>query len=207
MGLTVAEKEHFKTRIDARVKELESQLFAVDSTWERDLQKKAVQHVESHFGINPDMAELSKLRDEFDRIQEKIAEKEREIVAKMRGLELADVSPTRTSYYRPGNDVFMRYPGDSAKIMQEHVEHVFRRFRRAHPIGERLDKLEDMRMEFHDAITTAGTHAQLAAVWNNVKEKLEIFESDDARQLRKVSTKRTRSSKEPTTVNSTADSA
>lgn len=198
MGLTITEKEHFNKRVKDRVSLLTDQIKASDPTWKRDLQSQAIEFVEEQFGVQADMGLLEKLRDEQVSLATRVTDVERRIVATMRGLHPADcpIDDNRNvggyRYNSPSEipKTFQRYPGDAQKYMQAYCKYHLKQLKAAHPIGAQLEKLDDLRIDFEDEIAAAGSHKQLQDVWAKIKEKLGIFDADEKRQPRKVSTAR-----------------
>jgi len=208
MGLTITEKDHFKQRLTARVEELSDILKSQDPAWRRDVQAAAIKLVEERFDVQGDMEDLMNLRQVASELRTEIAEKEQLIVSKMRGIAqedlpaMSDQEGTNSrrqrydSYANDDNDNdFQRYPGQAKKYMQALVKRRSSEMVAAHATGGKLQKLKKMCFEFEDQIATAGTHNQLAAVWENIKTKLDIFDKDTPRTPRKVTTTRAKAAK------------
>ena len=53
MGLTVAEKDHFRKRLAARCKELRTKIEQTQPEWKRDCMEQATKVIEDHFGVEP----------------------------------------------------------------------------------------------------------------------------------------------------------
>jgi hypothetical protein len=199
MGLTVSEKEHFKKRVQSRVADLTADLKSKDPAWKRDLQKLAVEQLEEHFGVQELMQQLIKLRQKREQLDSKIAEVSQEIVSQMTGNKPEDL-PTMADQQRAQNrysygnaelrDHFKRYPGEASKLMQDYSKRQLKALVAAHPVGAKLKELEELRMDFEDRITTAGTHNQLNAVWQEIQERLGVFVEETGRLPRRVSTAR-----------------
>lgn len=206
MAVAANDKDHFKNRLHAHVKELKARIAGRDATWERDITKQAQELAEKRFEVEPLLKELAKLKAEKARLETAITDKESEIVEQMTGRKSQDVSAaprTRSNYYgrneEEDTDEFGRYPGVAKDIMRRQAAHEVEVLKEAHPVASKLKAL-DTRCELAvDKIMFAASHNQMGEIWRDVCVDFGMITETNDRQPRKVNTNR-KSNKETVTA-------
>lgn len=198
MALTVTEKDHFRNRLRDKVAQIKAALEAENVAWRKEVREHAVAQLERQYGIQDQLAELQELRAAAARAGEKVRAAEEALVATMRGLAPEDVKITQRTarpYSLNSADYFARYPHPASGWMNAHCEQLVKALTRSHPVGAKLADLEELHFEIQDEIAAAGTHKQIAEVWERAKLKFDLVDEGGKRRSRKIDTTRAASKK------------
>lgn len=167
MGLTVTEKEHFKDQLTSRVDQLISNIKGENATWERDLLSKATTLTEDRFVVVKLMHTLSELKSRRDNLNNLIEETKNALVLRIVGQQ-ADDAPSDEYGRCSAGEHYQRYPRAVRPAMRAQVDYELSKLKEAHPIGQRIIWLQEMRRDYMDKLNMAGSHKQLQEVWAGV---------------------------------------
>jgi len=150
-----------------------------------------VKRVETQFGVTDKMTQLAQLTADSTRLSGRIGILKSEIIAVMEGLRPEDLSTNQIdgpSYNRrSADDVFRRYPGSAAALMEDCVKACEVEAKAQHPIGMQLAAIDAVARTSEDNLTTVGTHRQLQDAWEQIQDALDMAGSPTTRPPRRVS--------------------
>jgi hypothetical protein len=168
MGLTVAEKEHWKTRIAKRIDAKIERIKAQDPTrFDAHERVARVAALES-LGLDDAMAELEAARAAEAAAAKRVNFAMRTVVAALRKVPESDVSDSSYNYYGAHG----MPPEVTKAIDQRAAAHLTDRLK-ADPIGQSVLALEAEKDQLIDTVWLATSPAQIKQLWTEVLKRLD----------------------------------
>lgn len=167
MGLTVAEKEHWKERLAHRIeRKIQALVTQTDSTFLTKLDDKCHQLVKERYGVVSDLAKADQLEESSRRDAELSREMYAAILRKLNGL-------TKSSYINPYNCQSEIKVAIRNLAVNERAELL-----RESELGRKILKLEQEKEELLDTIWLATSPKQIKDLWEAVGELVDEDSTD-----------------------------
>jgi len=185
MGLTVAEKDHFRKQLQSRTDQLIENLKGGNPTWERDLVAQAELKAEEVLNTRELLDQLAALEVQRVAIVETASRLTNDLTERITGMQAGNVPTSHRHRYGEPED-YMQYPDAARDAFRGQVKYEREMLMLAHPIGAEIVRIRDLCRDHTNAISMAGSHKQLQEAWAKVLEVLDGVEPDqrNARNVR-----------------------
>lgn len=184
----MTEKDHFKSQAEARIARIRESLIADDPAFDVKLRAGAEADVLKSLDLENMLLQAEELEARKQQLDEDIALFGKTVAGKVLGKQpgmVADADLNKNGYRR--NDTIPHdlddLPDKVKEVLTTRITALFNSRRRAHPVGQKIQKCEDALDNIKNAIMAASTHAKLETAWKAFEEETTALQ-DDARQVR-----------------------
>jgi hypothetical protein len=162
MGLTVAEKTHWRDRIEAKINRRIERVLATEPGLMDRVKREARNRAIASLGLAEFQAELDQLAEQKDALDTRERRARRSILARLRGVDVEDVEER----YYGGRDQEV----DTAigKRQGVHEDELLA----ADELGRQVLRLRAEKDRLHDTVWLACSPAQIKQLWLNVNTLL-----------------------------------
>jgi hypothetical protein len=163
MGLTVAEKEHWKDRIARKIDKKIETIKAHEPNYMDRIEKQARDRALESLGLAELQAERDSITEQKETLQKREERVEKEMLAKVRGVPVDEVD-SHSRYYQTDPEVTRAIECRQAVHEEELLAE--------DPMGKEILRLRQDKEELLDTVWLATGAAQIKQLWTKVAELL-----------------------------------
>lgn len=172
MAISISEKQHWKERIEKKIKQrihaLKSQNPALFTEAEVVARTTAIDSL----GIGDDLDQIEKLKSKIETLETQKKEKCISIIGRLSG------EPAMRGYY---SDYEFRNSLDN--LLKTHIQKKLDDFLQASPLGREVAKLESEKENLMDTIWLATSSRQMSDMWTKVLKLIDEESTDFQREI------------------------
>jgi hypothetical protein len=163
MGLTVTEKEHWRSRIARKIERAIDELIQKNEPqFKDDIAKKARTLALDAFGGSKLLDRRTKLKADYDKLKSEIKFVERELLAGARGVPVESIDDEHAFDYR------------FEPCLKERQQIIEQELMAKHPLGQRILRLQNEEEELLDTVWLATSAVQIRTLWEDVCDLLSF---------------------------------